>query len=417
MLSDGRLLSWTDDGTLRLWDGKTGALLATLDGHTGRIAEVRMLSEERMLSWSWNAVRLWDQQKGVLVATLGGHTDRIGGVQALSDGHLLSWSDDRTLRLWDGQTGAPLALLEGHIDAVKGGRQLSDGRLLSWSADGTVRLWDGLTGASLAVLEGHTGVVMGVKELSGGRLLSWSSDETLRLWDGLTGGLLSILEGHVDKVKDVLELSDGRLLFWSGDNNILRLWDGQTGAGLASLEGHAGWVEEVREFADGRLLSWSSCFDGIGPTELEQEQPWDLHLWDVESGSQIAQAKNREDLPWQCPDLLWRYLTIKAPTSVQGSTAVTSFGFTAVLATKMPTISPVCWQAASAVQTYCLSTSGIFTVTLASGHLFCLHLYRGNRRITLADYESAISDNATDKSVHLERTQAKGINSRANASR
>ena len=35
-LSDGRLLSWSGS-TLWLWDGKSGACLAVLEGHTDKI--------------------------------------------------------------------------------------------------------------------------------------------------------------------------------------------------------------------------------------------------------------------------------------------------------------------------------------------------------------------------------------------
>ena len=71
-LPDGRLLSWSDDNTLRLWDGASGAALATLEGHT------------------------WP----------------VTGALALPDGRLLSWSNDNTLRLWDGASGALLLTIE-----------------------------------------------------------------------------------------------------------------------------------------------------------------------------------------------------------------------------------------------------------------------------------------------------------------
>ena len=153
-LPDGRLLSWSDDHTLRLWDGATGAALAVLEGHTREV------------------------------------TDAL----ALPDGRLLSWSEDGTLRLWDGATGAALVALMGHTEAVHGAIALPDGRLLSWSWDDTLRLWDGATGAALVTLEGHTETVTGALALPDGRLLSWSDDRTLRLWDGATGAHLDCVD-------------------------------------------------------------------------------------------------------------------------------------------------------------------------------------------------------------------------------
>jgi WD40 repeat protein len=67
-LRDGRLLSWSQDKSLRMWDGATGAALATLEGHT----------------------------------------EAVHGAVTLPDGRLLSWSDDGTLRLWDTVSGAAL---------------------------------------------------------------------------------------------------------------------------------------------------------------------------------------------------------------------------------------------------------------------------------------------------------------------
>jgi len=157
-----------------------------------------VLSDGRILSWaggggrsSDNTLRLWNGSTGASLATLEGHTDTVIDATVLPDGRILSRSRDKTLRLWDGTTGEPLATLEGHTDAVKGATVLPDGRILSWSHDNTLRLWDGNTGEPLATLEGHTRSVEGATILPDGRILSWAWDNTLRLWDANTGAALS----------------------------------------------------------------------------------------------------------------------------------------------------------------------------------------------------------------------------------
>ncbi|MCL4254397.1 MAG: hypothetical protein KJ043_11545, partial [Anaerolineae bacterium] len=113
-LSDGRILSRSWDDTLRLWDAD-GNPLATLSGHTsGSITVSNMdyiiiisysvnmqeLSDGRILSWSGdNTLRLWDAD-GEPLTTLSGHRGSVAGAQELSDGRILSWGEDASLRIW-----------------------------------------------------------------------------------------------------------------------------------------------------------------------------------------------------------------------------------------------------------------------------------------------------------------------------
>ncbi|HPA17496.1 MAG TPA: DUF4062 domain-containing protein, partial [Verrucomicrobiae bacterium] len=88
--------------------------LTVMEGHAGWVNSALALPGGRILSWSRdNTLRLWDGGSGAPLAVLERHVGNVRGALALGDDRLLSWSEDATLRLWDGRSGAPLAVLEG----------------------------------------------------------------------------------------------------------------------------------------------------------------------------------------------------------------------------------------------------------------------------------------------------------------
>ena len=322
VFADGRVLSWSEDGTLRLWNVQTGAPLALMEGHNNRVAAAKLLSDSRIVSWAWDrklrywdgetgaplavlsgrtasleidkefprtlpvkalpngrellrlkdgTLELWDVEARVLLVAMEGHAEEVNGVEFLHDGRVLSWSNDGTLRLWQGETGRELAVMQGHRGRVNGALVLPEGNVLSWSNDCTLRLWHGTTGAALALMEGHRASVLGARVLPDGhRVVSWSHDGTLRLWTAQTGSPLAVMVGHTDDTVDAEVLTDGRVLSWAGDGT-LRLWDSRDGAPLAVMIGHASSVQGAKVLADDRILSWSR--DGT------------LRLWDSYAAS------------------------------------------------------------------------------------------------------------------------------------
>jgi WD40 repeat protein len=76
LVTDGDILSWSDDNTLRIWNAVTGACSAIFEGHTGGV----------------------------------------NGRMLLMNGDILSWSDDDTPRVWNATTGVCSVMLR-HNDA------------------------------------------------------------------------------------------------------------------------------------------------------------------------------------------------------------------------------------------------------------------------------------------------------------
>jgi WD40 repeat protein len=277
-LADGRILSWSGDKTLRVWDARRDQCLNVLEGHSNNVMGALALADGKIVSWSGdNTLRLWDTQRGHCLAVLEGHSEYVGGALALANARILSWSGDKTLRLWDAQHGHCLAVLEGHSHYVKGALALSDGKILSWADDNLV-LWDAQSGHCLAVLEGHSHWVLGALALADGKILSWAGDKTLRFWDMQLGECLAVLEGHTVAVEGALPLADGRILSWSGDHT-LRLWNAQSSQCVAVLEGHSYLVRGALALADGRILSWAKDILWGDKT---------LRLWDAQRGQCLA---------------------------------------------------------------------------------------------------------------------------------
>jgi WD40 repeat protein len=173
------------------------------------VTGARALPNGRLLSWSQdNILRLWDGDTGAALATLKGHTNMVYGALALPDGRLLSWSGDKTLRLWDGATGAAIATLEGHTERVTGARALPNGRLLSWSEDLTLRTWDSTNGAPLKCTYklGRTGYGRGLALSHAGHLTRWHADGNWKADHLIPDGTLVAL---CDKHLAILHLHQG----------------------------------------------------------------------------------------------------------------------------------------------------------------------------------------------------------------
>ncbi|KAG8775170.1 hypothetical protein FRC12_001626 [Ceratobasidium sp. 428] len=183
----------------------SGVLLGPLFGHSESVTCVAFsLDGQRLISSSEDkTVRVWDACTGAkLLDPFHGHTDWVMAISCdTSDGrHIISGSRDQTIRVWDiyVDTGPMIHdqwYLEGHSDIVTAVAFSSDGRrLASGSRDGTIRIWDAYTGASLAEPLHYSNQVTFIafafddKRIACG---SRASHEQVWVWDIQTGDRIS----------------------------------------------------------------------------------------------------------------------------------------------------------------------------------------------------------------------------------
>jgi COMPASS component SWD3 len=73
----------------------------SLEGHTGEILSLAILPDKRIVSGSEDkTLRIWNLQTGKCDMILTGHTEPVVCVFTLPDGRIVSSSEDTTLRIW-----------------------------------------------------------------------------------------------------------------------------------------------------------------------------------------------------------------------------------------------------------------------------------------------------------------------------
>ncbi|MCP4654260.1 MAG: hypothetical protein GY856_02455 [bacterium] len=280
------LASVSGDETMKIWDGQSGRLLQTLEGHTERVFSVAWDSSgSRLASGSKDkTVKIWDGRNGRLLHTLEGHTETVTSVAWESSGYrLASGAVDKTVKIWDVLSGRLLHTLEGHTEMVTSVAWDSGGsRLASGSEDETVKIWDTGSGRVLQTVKEHTRWAVVAWESNGPRLASGAYDGTVKIWDRKSGRLLHTLEGHTKRVVSVAWESSGYRLASGAHDRTVKIWDGGTGRLLHTLD-HPKEVMDIAWEAEGGRLAVATAKDGtIDIWDLSGDKPQRLaRLWDV----------------------------------------------------------------------------------------------------------------------------------------
>lgn len=265
-LSNGHVVSGSQDNTLRVWDVRTGQCVKTLQ-HTYCIICIAALSNGQVVGGcSDGNLRVWDVGTGQCVKTLADTFNRTDifmmssrmatRIIALPNDQIVVSSEDSTLRVWDVITGECLKTLYSH-----GSRRIAalpNGQVVSTCNDDNLCVWDLSTGQCLktSLIENPRSPPVEIAALPNGQVVGGFNDGSLRVWDLNTGQCLQILFKHQSPISSLVSLPGGQVVSGSEDGK-LRVWDVRTGQCLKSLAKHKYFVTCFAVLPNGQLVSGS----------------------------------------------------------------------------------------------------------------------------------------------------------------
>lgn len=279
---EGRILATgSRDGMARLWDARSGELLASLAGHQGDVNAVAFSRDGRSLASGADdgTVRLWDAATGKLLAPPLRHPGIVYSLAFSPDGRVLATGSMDTAYLWDLGSGQPLKLPLPHRGTVHAVAFSPDGGTLATAVSDTVRLWDARSGKEILMPLVHPGMasVLTMAFSPDGRTLATGSFwfNAAWLWDTRSGRRIAPPMLHEDAVRAVAFSADGRTLATGSDDGTTRLRDVRSGRLIVPALLHQASVFAVAFSPDGRSLATGSG-DGTA------------RLWDLGPGKALA---------------------------------------------------------------------------------------------------------------------------------
>ena len=250
------------DGVAHVWDIESGEQIEELVGHRpGFTVPVPVPVGDHALTFSDDGTaRLWDPLAGRETASFEHGSSDSGGIwdaTLSADGRnvVTAGSGDGIVRMWDAASAEELWSIE---DLWSGSVGMSvnfspDAALLA-IVSGQTRIVDVDDGSVVASLDAPD-LIQNARFSPDGRMVVTRSDDgPVRVWDARTGRLLSAMPSEESSV-DARFSHDGRWVVAAEDGGSTRIWDPTSGGLVASLDAAHGATKAFFVAGDRTIVS------------------------------------------------------------------------------------------------------------------------------------------------------------------
>ncbi|ETO24227.1 WD repeat-containing protein [Reticulomyxa filosa] len=250
-----KIVSSSNDGTVRIWDVESGKEVQTLKGHSGPVIGAQFSTHNDMImSFSEdNTIRLWNKTwktEKILV----GHSKTVTNAQFSWDNQMIvSMSLDETIRIWDVNSGNEIK----RRSEVNNARFSSNGLSIAAITKHTIVIWNIQFGERKKILGKYLWDVSRSQLSPDGKSIAIDSSDELRIWDIVSNKEKKVLICQ-SKIRDFKFSSDSQTIVSCSDDKIIRIWNVKFGIEIQALQRNLNGVTSVDIAPNGNFIVSSS---------------------------------------------------------------------------------------------------------------------------------------------------------------
>lgn len=248
---NGKLvLTISRDSTVKLWDTEIGAIKANFQFANTPITTATFSRKgDKVIGSSYRdgTILIWDTKSGKKLRTITGHSQGIIAiVQNPKSSEFLSISLDSTVKIWDLESG----YLKKTIDlrGLNPSFEMIGNTYASFSLDGNYIAINAFN-SKVIILDNNTGQILGKLHTPSNSVyalnfhpttnqVAISSNDKAVIWDITSGVVVSNFTGHKDRLTGVNFDKDGKYLLTASYDKTARIWNVATGKIIQTFKGH-----------------------------------------------------------------------------------------------------------------------------------------------------------------------------------
>ncbi|MBX9590419.1 MAG: serine/threonine protein kinase [Hyphomonadaceae bacterium] len=244
------------DGTLRVWNAGSGALVRTIELDEGAPTALAVGNRRALTGHRGGTIVLWELEHAERIGTYQLGSAAAASLAFTADPNVFAAAaQDGSVALFDSRApSSPSMLLDGRdgaglIVAASGAR----GFVASAGADRTVRLWRTETHSLARTYRGQGGEIAALDISSDGRYLAAAiADGSIRVWSNSSSRAVRTFKTQQARV-GAIAFGPDRLFATASDDGKIKVWNLRTARMVRTLGG-AGRLRALNFAADGRRI-------------------------------------------------------------------------------------------------------------------------------------------------------------------
>jgi serine/threonine protein kinase len=252
---EGRwIVSAGSDGTLRVWNAGSGALVRTIEIDEGAATALAVDDQRALTGHKGGTTVLWDLERAEKLATFQHGSSAITALAFTDDNSFAAAAKEGSVALFDIRAPTtPAVLLDGRESAGTMVAAAHTGGLLATAGNDTVRLWRAPAATLARSYRSSGGDVIALDISADGRALAAvAADGSVRIWRSSSSRAVRVIRAREGGRVSALAFGPEGMLAVAGDDGRVKLWNLRSGRIVRSLG--AGPLRALSFSPDGRRL-------------------------------------------------------------------------------------------------------------------------------------------------------------------